>query len=58
MPPSTGHEWLLNDLMSMTLELRKLVESMPRCIEAVLARGAQCPVKTLYVGVSFILAAT
>ena len=38
--------------------LGPLVESMPRCIEAVLARGAQHPIKTLYVGVSFILADT
>jgi hypothetical protein len=38
----------------LPIEFQTLVESMPRCIEAVLAaRGG--PIKTLYVGVSFIL---
>ena len=32
------------------------VEYVTRCIESVLARGAKRPIKTLYVGVSFIMA--
>jgi hypothetical protein len=37
-------------------EFQALVESMPRFIEAVLV--AQCPIKTLYVGVYFIFPVT
>jgi hypothetical protein len=41
------------------IEFHKLVESMPRCIEAVLARGDPMAYKkTLHVGLSFILAVT
>ena len=40
------------------IEIQTVVESMPRCIEAVLALGARCPVKTLNVAVSFVLAVT
>ena len=40
------------------IEFQTLVESMSRCIETVLARGAQHPIQTFYVGVSFILAVT
>ncbi len=60
LTPSSKHqmrEYILEEWCSIPpVEFQRLVESMPRCIEAVLvARGAQHLTKTCYVGFSFNL---
>ena len=60
-PPSTKQqimEFLMEEWCRLPpTEFQTLVESMSRCIEAVLM-VAQHPIKTLYVGVSCILTVT
>jgi hypothetical protein len=57
-PPPTKHkiiEFVMEEWCHIPpIEFQTLVESMPRGIEAVLARVNQSPIKTSYVGVFFI----
>ena len=51
-PPSTKHqimEFLVEQWCCIPpIDFQTLVESMPRCIEAILVRGDQCPIYCIY----------